>query len=184
MHPLVEESKPKFEGAVDHLLGELAQLRTGRATPAIVEDLTLEAYGAPMTIKGVASITVPDAKTIAIEPWDKGLLKAIEKAIQEADIGINPVVDSKLVRLQMPAMTEESRKKLVKLMNERLETARVAVRGVREEARGRVVQAEKAGGMSEDEKFKLLDDLEKMTKDYIGRVEDIGAQKEKEIMTV
>lgn len=184
MHPKLQSCKPLFETTIEHLLGELGQMRTGRATPALVENIKVDAYGAPMEMKGVASISVLDAKTLIIEPWDKNLLKAIEKAIHESPIGINPVVDSKVVRLSMPVMTEETRKTLVKAMKEKLEEARVAARAVREKARNEIVEMEKGGELTEDEKFKLLEELDKLTKEYTEKIEEIGGQKEEEIMTV
>jgi len=184
MHPKLLSYKPAFEGTVEHLRAELNQMRTGRATPSLVEGLLVEAYGSTMDIKGVGSISVIDAKTLVIEPWDKNLLKAIEKAIQASSIDINPMVDSNVVRLSMPLMTEESRKALVKVMKEKLEEARVAARGVREKARNEIMEMEKNGDFSEDEKFKMLEELDKLTKEYVDRVEDLGKQKEEEVMTV
>lgn len=184
MHPKLLTHKSSYESAVDHLRSELNQMRTGRATPALVESLPVEAYGSTMEMKGVGSISVLDAKTLVIEPWDKNLLKAIEKAIQASPIGINPVVDSKVVRLSMPAMTEENRKSLVKVMKEKLEEAKVAVRAVREKVRNEIIEMEKDGEISEDEKFKSLEELDKMTKEYVDHIEELGKQKEEEIMTV
>jgi ribosome recycling factor len=159
-------------------------MRTGRATPALVEGLQVEAYGSIMEMKAVGSISVLDAKTLVIEPWDKNLLKAIEKAVRESPIGINPVVDSKVVRLSLPPMTEENRKALVKAMKEQIEEAKVAARGGREKVRGEIMAAEKSGELSEDEKFRLLEELDKFTKEYTDKIEGLGKQKEEEIMTV
>jgi ribosome recycling factor len=184
MHLKLLSQKTAFEAVIGHLKVELGQMRTGRATPALVEGLQVEAYGSVMEMKGIGSISVQDAKTLVIEPWDKNLLKAIEKAIHESPLGINPVVDSKVVRLTMPAMTEENRKALVKTMKEKIEEAKVAARGVREKVRGEIVAAEKAGEFSEDEKFKLLEDLDKLTKEYVDEIEELGKKKEEEIMTV
>jgi len=184
MHIKLLEQKPFFETVIEHLHKELNQMRTGRATPALVEGIQVEAYGSIMEIKGVGSISVLDAKTLVIEPWDKNLLKAIEKAIHESPLGINPVVDSKVVRLSMPVMTEENRKALVKIMKEKTEEAKVAARGVREKARNEIMEGEKNGEFSEDEKFKLLEELDKLTKEYTDKVEDLGKRKEEEIMTV
>ncbi|MFH1253756.1 MAG: ribosome recycling factor [Candidatus Uhrbacteria bacterium] len=184
MHPKLLSHKPAFEATVEHLKMDLNQMRTGRATPALVEGLQVEAYGSIMEMKGVGSISVLDAKTLVIEPWDKNLLKAIEKAIQASAIGVNPVVDSNVVRLSMPSMTEETRKALTKVMKEKLEEARVAARSVREKVRNEVVEMEKAGELSEDEKFKLFEELDKLTKEFVERIDDLGKQKEEEIMTV
>lgn len=184
MHQKLLQHKPSFEAALDHLKTELGQIRTGRATPALVEGLIVEAYDSLMEMKGVASISVSDAKTLVIEPWDKNLLKAIEKAVQESPLGINPVVDGKAVRLSMPSMTEETRKNLAKTMREKLEEARVAARGAREKVRNEIVGAEKNSELTEDEKFKLLEELDKLTKEYVDKIEALGKQKEEEIMTV
>jgi ribosome recycling factor len=184
MHPQLASQKPLFETVLDHLHSEFNQMRTGRATPVLVEGLKVEAYGSTMEMKGVGSISVPDAKTLVIEPWDKNLLKAIEKAIQESSIGINPVVDSKVVRLTMPAMTEETRKALVKALKEKTEEARISARGVREKSRNEITEMQKNGEISEDEKFKLHEELDRMTKDYVEKIDELGKQKEEEIMTV
>lgn len=180
----IAAKKPEFDKPIQHLQQELSAIRTGRANAAILDGVQIEAYGSMMDLKGVASVSVPDAKTITIEPWDKTNLHAIEVAIQKSDIGINPVNDGKLIRLSMPQMTEESRKQLVKVMKEKLEEARVAVRQVREKIRGEIAAQEKTNGMPEDERFKLQDELEKFVKEVIEQVEATGKKKEDEIMTV
>ncbi|MBI5794284.1 ribosome recycling factor [Candidatus Uhrbacteria bacterium] len=184
MHAILVEKKPAFEAALLHLQKELGQLRTGRATPALVENISVSAYDATMEIKGLASISTADAKTIVIDPWDKSLLKNIEKGIRDAGVGLSPVVDSTVIRILMPQMTEDNRKAMVKKMKEFLEETRVSLRQVREEIRGEVVDMEKNKAVSEDEKFKLFDEVDKMTKEYIDKVEETGDTKEKEIMTV
>ncbi|MBI4599053.1 ribosome recycling factor [Candidatus Uhrbacteria bacterium] len=180
----IHEHKPHFEDVVEHVRVDLSQLRTGRANPALVEDVTVEAYGSPMPLRSMASIAVSDARTLVIEPWDKSLLKAVEKAIHESSLDLNPVVDSKVVRLPMPSMTEESRKNLVKLMKEKLEQGKVALRAVRERVREQILQEEKDKAISEDEKFRLLEELDRMTKEFTARIEEMGEQKEEEIMTL
>jgi ribosome recycling factor len=137
-----------------------------------------------MEIKGLASISTSDAKTLVIDPWDKSLLKNIEKGIRDAGVGLSPVVDSDVIRIMMPQMTEENRKAMVKKMKEYLEDTRIALRQVREETRQETLKREKDDAMSEDEKFKLFDEIDKFTKEYTDRVEEIGDHKEKEIMTV
>ncbi|MBI4437409.1 ribosome recycling factor [Candidatus Uhrbacteria bacterium] len=184
MHAILIEKKPAFESSLEHLQKELGQLRTGRATPALVENIPVSAYDSMMEIKGLASISTPDAKTIVIDPWDKSLMKNIEKGIRDAGVGLSPVVDSDVIRIMMPQMTEENRKTMVKKMREYLEDTRVSLRQVREETRGEVVQMEKEKAVSEDEKFKLFDEIDKMTKEYTDRVQDVGDKKENEIMTV
>lgn len=176
--------KPEFDAVIEHLRQELSALRTGRANAAILDSVKVEAYGAMMDLKGVGSISVPDAKTIVIEPWDKSLLHAIEQAIQKSDVGINPVNDGKIIRLTMPQMTEESRKQLVKVMKEKVEEAKVAMRQVREKVREEILRQEKEKMIAEDERFKLQDDLDKFVKEMSGEVDAVAEKKEEEIMTV
>lgn len=184
MHPFVVSKQPAFKAVIEHLLHELSSLRTGRANPAIVEDIKVMAYESVMDLKGVASITAQDTKTLVVQPWDKSLLQAIEKAIRDADIGINPAVDGGIVRLNFPMMTEENRKKLVKTMKEWCEESRVALRQVREASREEVMKMEKAGDIGEDEKFKMLDELDEYTKELTRNIDQIAEDKEKEIMTI
>ncbi|OGL66788.1 ribosome recycling factor [Candidatus Uhrbacteria bacterium RIFCSPHIGHO2_01_FULL_63_20] len=184
MHPFVGDKQPAYRAVLGHLQKELGSLRTGRASPAMVEDVKVMAYDSTMDLKGVASITAQDAKTLIIEPWDKSLIQAIEKAVRDADMGVNPAVDGERVRISLPPMTEENRKQLVKLMKERLETARVSLRQVREAAREEVMRMGKEGGVSEDEKFKILDELDKATKDAVAEADAMAERKEEEIMTV
>jgi ribosome recycling factor len=184
MHTLVTQKKPAFDAALDRLAEDLSSLRTGRATPALVEHVKVVAYDSVMELNTVASITAQDARTLVIQPWDKGLLQAIEKGIRDANLGVSPAVDGEIVRLVMPMMTEENRKNLVKLMKEKLEEAKVALRKAREDAREAVIKMEKEKKIGEDEKFKILEELDKMTKEYTQKVEDVGKKKEAEIMTV
>lgn len=184
MHPTIEQSKSAFEVAIEYLHREFGGLRTGRATPLLVENISINAYGADMEVKGLASISTPDAKTIVIDPWDKSLLQSLEKGIRNSGVGLNPVVDGTIVRINMPQMTEENRKQMVKLMKEKMEEARVKVRHVREEVREQANEMEKEKAISEDEKFKMLDELDKLTKSYNDRILQIGEAKEDEIMTI
>ncbi len=184
MHIFLTSKKPAFETVLDHLQKELATLRTGRATPQLVEDIRVNAYDSVMELKGLASISVQDAKTIVIDAWDKGLTQAIEKAIRDSGTGLSPAADGGVIRIMLPAMTEENRVKLVKFMKEKLEDSRIALRGVRELVRDEILEKEKNKDMSEDEKFKLLDELEKLTKEYNEEISEMGGKKEEEIMTV
>ncbi len=178
---ILDEHKPQFEKVLERLHEETATLRTGRASPALVENVQVEAYGTMQPIKALAAMSTPDARTLAIEPWDSSVTKAIETAIQASNIGINPVVDGKTIRLIMPMMTEESRLRLVKVLHEKLEDARVAIRKIREDAKKKT---EKQSGMSEDVIRKELETLEKTVKDYVAKIEAMGEKKEKEIMSI
>lgn len=179
--PNLSDTKKQFVQVIEHLGAELATLRTGRATPAILDQVQVEAYGTLQPIKALASLSTPDSKTLQIDPWDGSVTKAIESAIVASDIGIMPVVDGKAIRLVMPMMTEENRKKLVKIAHEKLEEARVAVRRIREDVRKEIG---KQTGVSEDSIRKDQDDLDKMTKDFVSQVDALGQKKEEEIMKV
>lgn len=176
--------KPELKKVIDHLHHELSSIRTGRAIPALLDGVMVEAYDSLTPIKGVGTITVPDARTLQIEPWDKNLLKNIEKAILASNLGLNPVVDSTSVRLTMPKLSEENRKDLVKVVGKKLEEARVAVRGVREKARGTAIAAEEAKKMTEDERFKFHEELDRLVQQQNEEIKQIGIKKEQEIMTV
>ena len=176
--------KKDFVQAIDHLKSEVSQLRTGRASTAMVEGITVEAYGSRQPVKAVGTIMVADPKTLTIEPWDKSLLQALEKGIRDSGIGINPVNDGKLIRLSLPDLTSERRQELVKVLNQKLEQGKISIRKVREEVREMIAMEEKDKSISEDEKFRLQEELEKMVKGYNDDLEKIGEGKEKEIMTV
>lgn len=180
----IEEYKPQFEKTIEHLRQEVSSLRTGRATPALVEDIPIEAYGTKQPLKAVASISVADAKTLVVDPWDKSLTQTVEAGIRASDLGINPVNDGKLIRLPLPELTADRRQELVKVLHSKLEQARIAVRKIREDIRSKIEKAEKAKEMSEDERFALQDALEKMVKEYNEQIKTIGEDKEKEITTV
>lgn len=184
MHTYLTSQKSLFDGAIQHLQKEFGGLRTGRATPALVEDISVSAYDSKMEIKGLASINTPDSKTIVIEPWDKGLIQNIEKGIRDAGIGLNPVVDGQVIRVMIPQMTEESRKKIVKVIKEMMEEARIRLRVAREDIREEILKKEKEKEFTEDEKFKLFDELDKLTKEFTDEVGEMGKNKEEEIMTV
>jgi len=181
---ILSQYNSDFSDVFEFLKLDLASLRTGRATPALVENISVEAYGSRTGIIGLASISVPDARTIVIEPWDKSLLKEIEKGIAEAKLGLNPVVQGKLIRVSLPALTEEGRRDLIKVMNEKLEQARISIRGVREKARADVMKAEKDGEITEDEKYRTLEQLDKTVAAQNEKVKKMGEDKEKEVMTI
>ena len=182
-HPTAHHAQ-EFEAAIEHFTQELKGLRSGRASAAMVENIPVEAYGSTMELKGVASISVPDAKTIQIEAWDKGVLKDIEKALIAADLGMQPNVTGSLIRMSMPAMTEESRKRLVKQAHEIAEQTRITVRSIREKARDTIAQQEKDKTIGEDERFRLQEELDKNVKEWNAKIEEIVKQKEEEVMTI
>jgi ribosome recycling factor len=177
---IVSDTKPQFEKAIEHFTQELGSIRTGRATPALLEAVQVEVYGAMQPVKAVASISVPDARTLQIEPWDVGNVQAIESALMKSDIGITPNVDGKIIRLAMPMMTDEMRQKMVKIMKEKVESARIAVRQIREGVKKEIEKTEE----SDDVKKSMQADLDKLVKEQNERIEEIAKKKEEEITTV
>lgn len=183
MH-IVTEHKEQSEKVVDHLKQDISVLRTGRATPAIVEDIMIEAYGSRQQLKALASISVADAKTLNIEPWDKSLMQAVEIGLRNSSLGISPVNDGKLIRLPLPTLTSERRAELIKVLHQKLEAAKISLRKVREDSRGAIEKMEKNKEMGEDEKFKFFDEIEKSVKEYNDKIKIVGEDKEKEINTI
>jgi ribosome recycling factor len=177
-------SDSTFEKAVSRFAEELNRLRANRATPTILETVRVEAYGTMMSMQEVASINAPEPQMLVVQPWDKSLIKAIETAIRKSDVGIQPVVDGEVIRLPFPPLTEEKRRDLVKLMREKEEDARIAVRKVREETLKALKQREKDGEISEDEYFRLEKETQGAVEHHNNRIKDMAEKKEKELMTV
>jgi ribosome recycling factor len=180
----VNENTADFDKAIEYLKQDITSLRTGRATPALVEDIKIEAYGTKQPLKAVASISVADAKTITVEPWDKSVIGDIERAIQNSQLGINPVNDGKLIRLPLPELTQDRRAELLKILQQKLEHARIAIRKIREDVKKSADTALKNKEISEDEKFGAHDDLDKLVKKYNEKIKLVGEGKEKEIMKI
>lgn len=180
----LNDFKFEFTKVIDFLKADIASLRTGRASAAMVEGVKAEAYGALQPLKALASIMVSDPKTLAIEPWDKSVLAAVEKGLRDAGLGVNPVNDGRLIRLTLPELTSERRQELVKVLHQKLEHARVSVRQVREEVRELIAGEFKDKTITEDEKFRLQEELDKMVKGFNDEIQKIGEGKEKEIVTV
>lgn len=181
---IVQANKGQFDDVIEFLKKDISGLRTGRATPAIVEDVMVEAYGTRQALKAVASISVADAKTLNIEPWDKSLLQAVETGIRVSPLGISPINDGKMIRLPLPTLTSERRAELIKVLHQKLEGAKISLRKVREDVRNQIETAEKNKQLPEDEKFNLQDLLDRLVKDYNEEVREIGEEKEKEITTI
>lgn len=181
---ILNQNKPEFDKVIDHLKHDISSLRTGRATPAIVEDIMIDVYGMRQPVKSIASISVLDAKTLAIEPWDKSIVQALDKGLRDSNLGINPVNDGKMIRLPLPELSHERRQELIKVLNQKMEQARISLRKVREDIRTAIDKAEKDKQISEDDKFKMQDALEKIVKEYYDKVREIGEEKEKDITTV
>jgi ribosome recycling factor len=181
---IIDSKELDFEKAIEHFKIEIGKIRTGRANPSIVEDLMVDYYGARTPLKQIASINTPEPRTITVQPWDRGALSAIESAIRESELNLNPNNDGILIRINIPQLTEERRKEMVKLLNQKAEEGRIGVRGVREDAWKEIQDKEKSGEISEDDKFKIKEDLQKVVDDYNKKIEEIREKKEKEMMTV
>lgn len=181
---IIDTHKPEFVKIIDHLKTELSSIRTGRAHPSLVENILVDAYGVKTPIRGLATVTVSDPKTLIIEPWDKSIIKEIEKAIQLANIGINPVNEGIKIRLSMPPMTEENRKEMIKILGQKLEQARISVRNTRDKIKEKIVEAESEGEITEDDKYRLQEDLDKLVKEKNDEIKAIGEKKEQELMTI
>jgi ribosome recycling factor len=178
------EAEERMKGAVEALEEDLGGIRTGRASPALVEKLPVEYYGIPTPLMQLATISVPESRTLLIRPFDTTSLRNIERAIQVSDLGLTPNNDGKVIRLNLPPLTEERRHDLVKLVHNRLEEARVAVRNVRRDGIKDLREFEHEKLISEDELEEGEDNLQKLTDKYIELVNEVGVHKEKEIMEV
>ncbi len=184
MNPYITAHEKEFRAAIDHFKTELTHIRTGAASPELVEGVMVNAYGAMTPIKQLASITVPEPKLIVIQPWDKSVLKDIEKGIIVAKLGFSPVNDGTVIRLPMPPMSEENRKDLVKIVKEKAEKSRISIRQLREKTKETINDAEKDKKMSEDDKFKYLKDLEKFTGEQIEQINEVAEAKSAQIMKI
>lgn len=178
----MDDLKRRMHGAVDALKHELAGLRTGRASTALLDPIHVEVYGASMPLNQVATVSVPEARMITVQVWDRSNVGPVEKAIRSAGLGLNPVTDGQLVRLPIPELTEERRKELAKLVGQYAEKARIAVRNVRRDGMDHLKQDEKKHQISEDEHKRLEHEVQKMTDDTIKEVDELSHAKEKEIL--
>jgi ribosome recycling factor len=181
---LYEDSKSRMRKALDSMRKDFQGIRTGRATPAILDSIRVSVYGQEMPIKQLASISVPEARMIVIQPWDKGSLSEVEKAIQKSDLGINPTNDGKLLRLISPPLTEERWKDLVKQVKKRGEECKVAIRNVRRDALDFLKEMEKEGDISEDDHHRGQEEFQKLTDEISKEVDKIAEMKEVEIMEI
>jgi len=178
------QARTRMEKAVDDFRKELASLRTGRANVALLDHIRVDYHGTPMPVNQLGALSVPEPTMIIISPWDPSAVSMIDKAIRTSDLGLNPATDGKIVRVPIPALTEERRKDLVKHLHKVLENHRTAVRNIRRDIKEAVEKLEKEKKISEDEKKRTLEELEKVTHQETKKIEDLSATKEKEIMEV
>ncbi|MBI1908740.1 MAG: ribosome recycling factor [Deltaproteobacteria bacterium] len=184
MTKILSDLKVKMAKSLESLQVEMGKLRTGRASVAILDEIRVECYGSAMPLNQVATLSVPESRLITISPWDKGLIQEIEKAIMKSGLGLQPANDGKLIRLPIPTLTEERRKDLVKLVKKGAEESRVSLRNLRREANETLKKNQKEGIISEDDLRKGETEVQKMTDEFIARVDQTVAHKEKEIMEV
>jgi len=180
----LKDAEVRMEKSLEALHKELQSIRTGRATPALIDRLQVDYYGSPTPLQSLANITAPEARLLVIQPYDRGAITAIEKAIQKSELGLNPGNDGQLIRIPVPPLTEERRKEFVKLVKRHAEEARVAIRNIRRDEVDHVRRMEKDGEAGTDEIDRGLAQIQKVTDRFIGRVEEIAHRKEADILEV
>lgn len=178
------ETEERMGKTVENLKKEFSRIRTGRATPSLLEGITVEYYGTIMSVNQVATITIPEARLILIQPWEKNMLGPIEKAIQASDLGLNPLNDGNIIRLPIPALTEERRKELYKSCKKRSEESKVAIRNIRRDSNESLKKAEKDKEITQDEQKNSLDEIQKLTDRFTKAIDEQLTIKEKEIMEI
>jgi ribosome recycling factor len=176
------ETKEKMQKTVESLKKEFSRVRTGRATPALLDGIMVDYYGTPTAVSQVATVSIPDARTIAVQPWEKNMLGPIEKAIMASDLGLTPKSDGTVIRLPIPALSEQRRADLVKACKKIAEEKKVAVRNIRRDSNEKLKKAEKSKEISQDEQKQHMDEIQKLTDQYIKAIDDQLVIKEKEIM--
>jgi ribosome recycling factor len=181
---VLDDVRQRMNKSVEVLQEDLMSIRTGRASPALVEKLPVEYYGTMTPLIQMASIAVPEPRLLVIKPWDPSALGAIERAIQKSDLGLTPMNDGKLIRLSIPRLTEERRRDLVKLVARRIEEARIAIRNLRRDALKDLQDFEKEKMISEDDFYRGKDEVQELTDEFVGKIDEIGKRKEEEVMEV
>ncbi len=181
---VIQQAKEKMDKAVQAFTRELASIRAGRANAGLLEKVTVDYYGVPTPINQLASISVPEARLLVIQPYDKSAIKEMEKAILASDLGLTPSNDGSVIRLVIPPLTEERRRELAKLVKKYSEDAKVAVRNIRRDANDELKKLEKNGEITEDELRSYTDEVQKLTDDHIAKIDAITKEKEKEVMEV
>lgn len=184
MQDFKKKATEKMNTTIEVFKKDLSSIRTGRASLALLEGITVEYYGTPTPLNQVATLGVPDPRQITIQPWDQKIIPDIEKAILKSNLGITPTNDGKMIRLNIPPLTEERRKELVKVAKKKAEDARIAVRNIRRDINEEIKKAEKEKILSEDDAKKLHEEIQKITDSFVGKIDDILHNKEKEIMEV
>ena len=184
MHKILGDAEERMKRQLEALRRELAGIRSGKATPALLDSVRVEAYGQAVALKEVGQISAPEPRLLVVQPWDKGLVKAVSRAIQQSELGLNPVDDGAIVRIPIPTLTEERRRDMVKLVSKFAEEGRVHLRQVRHDVIKDVKHMQEAGDMSEDDSKRLQTDVQKLTDRYVGMVDELLKKKTAEVMEV
>lgn len=179
-----KEARAQMEKALEAMRREFSGVRTGKASPALLDVVRVDAYGSKMPLNQVASVSAPEPRLLVVQPWDKGLVPAVEKAIRNAELGLNPATDGGVIRVPIPALNEERRKEMVRMLHRIAEEGRVAVRHARQEANKSLKQQQSDSDLSEDEARRQMDDVQKITDEYIGKIDHLLKSKEEEVMEV
>lgn len=180
----LDDVKRRMQGAITAFKNDLGSLRTGRASPNLLDPIQVDAYGSPLPIVQVATVSVPEPRLLSVQVWDRGMVGAVEKAIRESDLGLNPQTEGQVIRLRIPEMNEQRRKEMVKVAHKYAEEARIAVRHVRRDGLDLLKRLEKDHAISEDDEKRQADQVQKATDQFVAEVESVLAAKEKEIMQV
>jgi len=180
------DSRSLMQKAVDHFKVEISSIRTGRAVPALIENIVCNAYGGAqkLAVKELGTITTMDSQTLVVQPWDQSVIGEIRQGILAANVGLTPVIDNNIIRISVPGLTTERRQEYVKLLHQKTEESRVSVRTARQDKMREIKSLFEEKGISEDEKFRAEEELQKITDEFIGKIEELSAKKEQEITTV
>jgi ribosome recycling factor len=184
MHKVIKDAETRMRKSIDSFKTEIAKLRTGRANPSILDHIRIDYYGTELPVNQVANINATDARTLTISPWEKGMVQAIEKAIRESDLGLNPATSGDLIRVPMPALNEERRRELIKVVRTEAEAARVGIRNVRRDANAELKALLKDKEITEDEERRLTDDVQKITDKAVVEVDQLTTTKETDLMAI
>jgi len=179
---IINKIRPELDKAISFLERELAKIRTGRATPSLVEDIVCECFGQKFPLKQLAAISIPEPKQILIQPWDKSYIEGIVRALEKTGIGANPIVDKEVIRINLPFLSEEYRKELLRLLSQKQEEARKTIRRWREEAWDKIQEGYREGKIREDDKYQGKDELQDLVNEYNEKIENLGEKKKKEII--
>jgi ribosome recycling factor len=181
---LLAQAREKMQKTLEHLREELAGVHTGRAHPSLLETIKVDAYGTKMDLRDLASINTPEPRFLVVQVWDQGNISNVEKAIRESNLSFNPSTENNIIRVPVPALSEERRKEMTKLVSEKREDAHVSIRQIRREAVDQIHKQEKSKQIAEDEKFRLSEQVQKVTDDFTNQVDTISKQKEKDILQI